>query len=105
MADVSKSEPKRDANIIGRGKAGPGRPKGSQTKVGIELRKAALDAAAAAGGKGGLIAYLQKQAKDNPAPFLSFLGRCLPKTLEGADGGDITIKVITGLDREAGSEQ
>lgn len=35
-------------------------------------------AAEQAGGDGGLVGYLKQQAEENPAPFLSLLGKVLP---------------------------
>lgn len=70
---------------IGEGKPGPGRPKGTPNKTTALLKDAILIAAQKAGGDGedGLINYLQKQAVDNPGPFLSLLGKVLPMTVAG----------------------
>lgn len=78
MADV-KETPK-----IGQGKPGPGRPKGVPNKSTALLKDAILQAAEAAGGKQGMIGYLQAQATANPGPFLALLGKVLPSQI-GSD--------------------
>lgn len=70
---------------IGEGKPGPGRPKGTPNKTTALLKDAILLAAQRAGGDGeeGIANYLEQQAKDNPGPFLSLLGKVLPMTVSG----------------------
>jgi hypothetical protein len=63
--------------------AGKGRKKGTPNKVSGLLRDAILKAAEGAGGKKGLIGYLQEQAKKNPGPFMSLLGKVLPTQVSG----------------------
>lgn len=92
MADIETPK-------IGKGKAGPGRPKGMPNRTTALLKDAILQAAEGAGGKGGMTAYLQAQALDNPGPFLALLGKVLPMQVTGEGGGDLTIKVITGVAR------
>lgn len=84
---------------IGKGKAGPGRPKGLPNKTTALLKDAILQAAQGAGGKGGMVAYLTAQAAENPGPFLALLGKVLPLQVTGEGGADLTIKVITGVAR------
>jgi hypothetical protein len=85
---------KKQTPKIGKGKAGPGRPKGLPNKVNALLKDALLLAAARAGGRGGLVAFLQRQAeKENNAPFLTRLGKVLPTQL-AADPDDIGPPVI-----------
>lgn len=67
---------------IGTGKAGPGRPKGQPNKTTALLKDAILKAATDAGG-GDMAAYLQKQAMDNPGPFMALLGKVLPMQVIG----------------------
>ncbi len=57
--------------------AGPGRPKGSANKVNKALREMILGALNKAGG----MAYLARQADENPAAFLTLLAKVLPKDL------------------------
>ena len=61
----------------------PGRPKGSVNKTTALLKDAILKAAEAAGGKEGMIGYLELQAKMNPGPFLRLLGKVLPLQIAG----------------------
>ena len=65
-------------NLIGKGKAGPGRPKGSSNKITSDVRKAIIEAANAAGGEGGMVGYLARQADENPNAFMSLMGRLVP---------------------------
>ena len=59
-----------------------GRTKGTPNKVNAELRDMILGALSDAGGQ----KYLLTQALDNPASFMSLLGRILPKEITGKDG-------------------
>lgn len=80
---------------IGKGKPGPGRPKGVPNKT-TQLLKDAILKAATDAGEGDMAAYLAKQAKENPGPFLSLLGKVLPMQVTGADGKDLVINVTVG---------
>jgi hypothetical protein len=64
-----------------------GRQKGTPNKITAELRDAILKAAEMAGDEKGLVGYLEKQARDNPGPFMTLLGRTLPRQLTGDGGG------------------
>jgi hypothetical protein len=77
---------------IGTGKRGPGRPKGSVNKVTGLLREAILAAAEQAGGEGGTVAYLRRQADEHPAAFMSLLARVLPTQL--VDEKDEELQVV-----------
>lgn len=81
---------------IGKGKAGPGRPKGKGNKTTTLLKEAILRAGELAGddykndhklGDGGLVGYLRVQAKENPGPFMGLLGKVLPTQLQGDENG------------------
>lgn len=74
---------------IGKGKAGPGRPKGVPNKITADLKRAILEAAEAAGGEGGTVGYLTRQADENPTAFLTLIGKVLPTTLAGDDTAPI----------------
>ncbi|MDB5584883.1 MAG: hypothetical protein JWR80_10059 [Bradyrhizobium sp.] len=76
---------------------GPGRPKGMPNKTTALLKDAILKAADKAGGKAGLVGYLQEQAVKNPGPFMALLGKVLPMQLTGAGGAPIHI-TIEGAD-------
>lgn len=67
---------------IGEGLAGPGRPKGKPNKTTALLKDAILKAATDAG-DGDMAAYLAKQAKENPGPFMALLGKVLPLQIVG----------------------
>jgi hypothetical protein len=75
MSDASKT--RRPPN------AGKGRVKGVPNKTTALLKDAILKAAEGAGGKEGLIGYLQQQAKKNPGPFMALLGKVLPMQVTG----------------------
>ncbi len=63
---------------------GPGRPKGVPNKATALVKDAILQAAqeAGGGGKDGIAKYLQKQADDNPGPFMALLGKILPTQID-----------------------
>jgi hypothetical protein len=63
--------------------AGMGRKKGVPNKTTALLKDAILRAAEGAGGEEGLVGYLQDQAKKNPGPFMSLLGKVLPTQIAG----------------------
>ena len=54
----------------------------------VQLLKDAILMAATEAGGGDLVAYLTKQAKDNPGQFMALLGKALPLQLTGADGSE-----------------
>ena len=74
---------------------GPGRPKGVPNKT-TTLLKDALLLAATEAGDGDMVAYLVKQAKENPGPFMGLLGKVLPMQLTGENGKDLVINVTVG---------
>lgn len=80
-------------NAIGKGKPGPGRPKGSQNKTTAILKDAILQAAEKAGGEGGMVGYLTLQATQNPQSFLPLLGKVLPMQVTGEDGGALVVEI------------
>jgi len=76
------------AKAKGSAKTG-GRQKGTPNKVTAELKDMILQALDNAGG----VEYLQKQANDNPAAFLTLVGKVLPMTVNGSGaGGEIVIR-------------
>lgn len=62
--------------------AGKGRKPGVPNKVTAALKDMVLQALEGAGG----VAYLQKQADENPAAFLTLLGKVLPLQIGASDG-------------------
>ncbi len=75
-----------------------GRKKGTPNKTTKLLKDAVLKAAEKAGGKKGLIGYLEIQATKNPGPFLALLGKVLPMQITGdADNPlQVIVKKFTG---------
>ncbi len=81
--------------------AGKGQPKTGGRKRGVPnkttalLKDAILEAARQAGDDtDGLVAYLKKQADENPGPFLALLGKVLPlQPVGSADDEPIAISI------------
>lgn len=73
-----------------------GSRKGIPNKSTALLKDMILKALDGAGG----VAYLQRQADENPGPFLTLVGKVLPLQVTGGDAGapPITIKVLYGAD-------
>jgi len=63
-----------------------GRQKGTPNKINADLRGMILGALAGAGGQD----YLQRQADQNPAAFLTLVGKVLPTQLVGDPDHPIT---------------
>lgn len=72
-----------------------GRQAGTPNKITADLKRAILEAAEAAGGDGGTAGYLTLQAHENPAAFMSLLGKVLPTTL----AGDADNPIIHAIER------
>lgn len=96
------ADKKSGKNIIGKGKPGPGRPKGMPNKTTALIKDAIIQAAQNAGGDEGMIGYLTEQAEKNPGPFLSLLGKVIPTQLANADGETLAISVTIGGDDKDG---
>lgn len=96
-------------NKIGKGKPGPGRPKGLPNKTTALLKDAILKAAEAAGDKiavdakgnptgvPGMVAYLTQQAEDNPGPFMTLLGKVMPLQVEGPEGKPVLAGLVVTI--------
>jgi hypothetical protein len=82
-------------NLIGKGKAGPGRPKGVPNKSTALLKDMILTALEGAGG----VDYLQTQADDNPTAFLTLVGKVLPLQVTGDPNAPLSLTVVTGVPR------
>lgn len=77
-----------------------GRQKGTPNKTTALLKDAILQAAERAGDKDGMIGYLERQAVENPGPFMSLLGKVLPMQVEGTgDDGEINVTVTRKIVR------
>lgn len=70
-----------DEPILGenRGNAGKGRPKGSQNRIGREIKEMVAQALDEAGG----VDYLLTQATSNPTAFLTLVGKVIPLQVAG----------------------
>lgn len=79
--------------------AGMGRKKGVPNKTTALLKDAILEAAKEAGGEGGLVGYLTLQARTNPGPFMSLLGKVLPMQVTGLNDGPLKIVISPDDDR------
>jgi hypothetical protein len=78
---------------IGKGAAGPGRPKGAQNKVNSDVKAMILQALHNAGG----VEYLTARAEDNPKAFMALVGRVLPLSLANQDGGPLAGVVLVPM--------
>ena len=77
--------------------AGAGRKKGQHNRHTILLREAIMEAATKAGGKAGLVGYLQRQADDNPTGFLQILSKTLPRDVHLDQEGSIVVNILANL--------
>jgi hypothetical protein len=102
MTEIGAEKPK-----VGLDRSKTGRQKGTPNKTTKLLKDATLMAATKAGGKGGLVAFLEAQArKANNAPFMALLGKVLPMQVTGEDGGPIqTVSRIERVIVPAKSEE
>lgn len=79
-----------------RGNAGKGRPKGSTNKITADIKAMVIGALNDAGGQ----AYLARQASENPAAFMTLVGKVLPLTVAGAgDNGEHVHKIVREIVR------
>ena len=71
--------------------SGQGRPKGVPNKITRDLKEMILGALDRAGG----VAYLTRQAKENPAAFLTLVGKIIPLTVKGdGTGTPIVLQMV-----------
>lgn len=80
----------RQRQIAALTNAGKGRPKGVPNKVTTKIKDMVIEALSKAGG----IDYLAKQAKDNPAAFMTLVGKVIPLQITGEDGGPVQVTRI-----------
>ena len=75
-----------------------GRQKGTPNKLNADVKSMILEALSGAGGA----AYLQRQADENPAAFMSLVGKVLPMQVTGENGGPLKTRLeitFVGPDR------
>lgn len=77
-------------NLIGKGKPGPGRPKGIPNKTTTALKEMILQALDKKGG----VEYLERQADENPTAFLTLIGKVLPMTVAGDASNPLVHKIV-----------
>lgn len=104
-AGIGEKNPK-----VGLDRSKVGRQKGTPNKTTKLLKDAILKAADKAGGKKGLVGYLELQATLNPGPFMALLGKVLPMQIGGdPDGAPLTtitrIELVGAVARENGDGQ
>lgn len=75
-----------------------GRTKGTPNKTTALLKDAILQAAANAGGPGGMVGYLTLQAMENPGPFMSLLGKVLPTQVAGDPENPLRVEATVSDD-------
>lgn len=77
--------------------AGKGRPKGVPNKATMAIKDMVITALSKAGG----VDYLVGQATDNPAAFMTLVGKVIPLQVTGADGG--AVQTVTRIEIVAAS--
>lgn len=93
-----------EAPKVGLDRSKTGRAKGTPNKTTALLKDAILKAAEQAGnkvGKEGLVSYLERQASDNPGPFMALLGKVLPMQIVGDP--DNPLRTVTRIELVAPS--
>lgn len=71
-----------------------GRQKGTPNKITATLKEAILQAAQEAHQE-GLVGYLKKQALEQPAAFMTLLGKTLPPAIPQPEDGDEPAASVT----------
>ena len=72
-----------------------GSRKGCPNKATKDLKEMILTALTGVGG----VDYLQRQANENPASFLTLIGKVIPTQVNANVGGKMTLTVVTGVPR------
>jgi hypothetical protein len=83
---------------VGLDRSKTGRAKGTPNKSTAALKDAVLKAAELEGqdgaGKGKLVGYLRRVAKEDVKAFAGLLGKVLPMQVVGSDGGPVIFKTV-----------
>ena len=74
-------------NMIGKGKPGPGRPKGLPNKTTQAIKEMVVEALKNKGG----VKYFEEQADKNPTAFMALVGKVIPLTMDGKLDGTYRI--------------
>lgn len=89
MADEYETTVKQTPKI-GKGKPGPGRPKGVPNKVNKAVRELVVEALNEIGGKDWLVTL----ARDDPKTFCALIGRVIPLQVDGNLDSTVTFKTV-----------
>ena len=81
--------------------AGKGRVKGTPNRLTADIKAMILGALDAKGGQ----KYLERQADENPAAFMTLIGKVLPLQVSGEDGGAVIIKIVKYGDYDAAAAE
>lgn len=76
-----------------------GRTKGVPNKINADIKGMILQALSGVGGA----AYLQRQADENPAAFMTLVGKVLPMQVTGQDGGPVRTRIEIAIVDPKGS--
>jgi hypothetical protein len=85
-----------------------GKPKGTPNKITVALREAILAAGEAAGGEGGLTAYLTRLALENSSAYAGLLAKVLPTTLSTPDshgGAGVEVRFVREIVYPSGQRE
>lgn len=83
-----------DEKRIGKGKAGPGRPKGSVNKVGREAKAVIAAAAEELGGMTRLVEWARSDPQNERAFWATIYPKLLPLTVAGDKDNPLSIDVV-----------
>jgi hypothetical protein len=76
---------------VAKGRKTGGRAKGTPNRITGAVRDLILAALEGVGGQ----AYLERQAEENPAAFMTLLGKVLPLSVQGDPEAPLAVTVIT----------
>lgn len=95
--EAKRAVKKTGENMIGKGKAGPGRPKGVPNKNTAIAKDAIALAAEKLGGAERLVAWAKEDEKNEHSFWTTIYPKLLPLQVTGQDGGPIAIQQIERL--------